>query len=73
MLTTPELRRQFEVSLSRIMESLPPELHGKWDGIVSWRDDRSFPDVQSAMIQQLPTAARAAYVTLLNKLSRGKI
>jgi len=73
MLTTPELRRQFEKSFSKIMKSGSPELHKKWDGIIEWKDERSYPGIQLEIIQQLPTAEKAVYVSLLNKLSRGKI
>ena len=73
MLTTPELRRQFEVSFSRIVRSVSPEFQKKWDGIIEWKDERSYPHIQAEVIQQLPDAAKAGYVSLLNKLSRGKI
>jgi|GEM_PF-1318370 len=73
MFTTPELRHEFERSFSNIVRSLPAELRKKWDGIITWKDDRSYPDIQLEIVQQLPQAAKAVYVSLLNKLSRGKI
>lgn len=73
MITTPELRNVFERSFSKIVRSLPPELQKKWDGAITWKDDRSYPQIQPEMIQLLPPQAKAAYVSLLNKLSRGTI
>lgn len=73
MLTTPELRNQFERSFLKIVKGLPSELQKKWDGTITWKDEHSYPDIQSEIVQQLPQAAKSAYVTLLNKLSRGKI
>jgi hypothetical protein len=73
MFITPELRRQFEISFSKIVRSSSPELQKKWDGVIEWKDEKSYPGIQADIIQQLPAAGKAAYVTLLNKLSRGKI
>lgn len=73
MLTTPELRRQFESSFSKIIKTLPTDLQKKWDGIITWKDEHSYPNIDPTIIQQLPDAPRAVYVSLLNKLSRGRI
>lgn len=73
MLTTPELRSQFEVSFSKLTRSLPADLRKKWDGTITWKDEHSYPGIPQEIIQQLTPAAKATYVTLLNKLSRGKI
>lgn len=73
MLTTPELRGQFEKSFRKIMKKLSPELQQKWDGVIAWKDEHSYPDIESAIIKELPVADKAAYVSLLNKLSRGRI
>ena len=73
MLTTPDLRRQFESSFHKIIRSLTPELQKKWDGEIVWKDDRSYPAIQAEMIALLPAASKAVYVSLLNKLSRGRI
>jgi hypothetical protein len=70
---TPELQRKFNMSFSRIMQHTPPELQKKWDGLVTWPDSKSYPHIQPEIIQELPAGAKAAYVTLLNKLSRGII
>jgi hypothetical protein len=34
---------------------------------------KSYPHIQPEIISELPAGAKAAYVTLLNKLSRGSI
>ncbi|GAA4466751.1 hypothetical protein GCM10023093_21340 [Nemorincola caseinilytica] len=73
MLTTPELRTQFERSFSKLVRTLPLDIQKKWDGTISWKDEHSYPDIQSEIVQQLSPSAKAVYVTLLNKLSRGKI
>ena len=73
MLTTPELRTQFQMSFSKIIKRLPAELQKKWDGVITWKDEHSYPNIQAEMIEQLPPAAKYAYIVLLNKLSRGKI
>jgi hypothetical protein len=52
------------------MKQTSPELQKKWDGIIEWKDMKSYPHIQPEIIQELPEAAKAAYVTLLNKLSR---
>ena len=73
MLTTPELQRQFNSAFSRIMKQTSPDLQKKWDGKIEWPDMKSYPVIQANVIQELPEGAKAAYVTLLNKLSRGTI
>ncbi len=73
MLLTPELKSKFNASFSRIMRNVPPELQKKWGGVIEWKDDRSYPHIPTDIIQGLPPGAKAAYVTLLNKLSRGTI
>ena len=73
MVTTPELRRQFEISFTKLVRTLSPEFQKKWDGNISWKNDNSYPEIQVTIIKELPDAARAVYVSLLNKLSRGKI
>lgn len=73
MVTTPELRQQFEKSFLKIMKTLTPELQKKWSGNLSWKDDNSYPNIEPELIKSLPPAGKAAYVTLLNKLSRGRI
>lgn len=73
MVTTPELRVQFNRSFSKIAKCLSPELQKKWDGIITWKDDHSYPDIDPLVIDGLSTAGKSAYVSLLNKLSRGKI
>jgi hypothetical protein len=73
MIITPELQSKFNASFFRIMRQTPPELQKKWDGVIDWKDLRSFPHIQPEIIEALPTGAKAAYVTLLNKLSRGRI
>ena len=67
---TYELKSQFNSSFSKIMKQTSPELQKKWDGIIEWNDMKSYPHIQPEVIQALPEAAKAAYVTLLNKLSR---
>jgi len=73
MILTSDLKYRFEVSFSRIIRSASPELHKKWNGVITWKDDNSYPEIQPEIIRLLPPAAKAAYVTLLNKLSRGNI
>lgn len=73
MITTPELRRQFEISFTKLVRSLSPESQKRWDGTISWKNDNSYPDIQANLIKEMPDAARAVYVSLLNKLSRGRI
>ena len=73
MLTTNQLRNEFQISFSKIMKRLPADLQKKWDGAITWKDEHSYPDIQLEIIQQLPPAAKSAYIILLNKLSRGKI
>ena len=55
------------------MKQTSPELQKKWDGNIEWRDMKSYPHIQPEIIQALPEGAKHAYVTLLNKLSRGVI
>ncbi len=73
MLTTPQLRSQFEASFSRIVRSVSADLQKKWGGAIAWKDDRSYPEIHPDIIGQLTPGAKAAYVTLLNKLSRGRL
>jgi hypothetical protein len=73
MVTTPELKSKFNASFSRIMKHVGPDLQKKWDGIIEWKDDKSYPVIQADIIKELPSGAKAAYVSLLNKLSRGTI
>jgi len=55
------------------MKQTSPELQKKWDGNIEWKDMKSYPHIQPEIIQALPEGAKHAYVTLLNKLSRGNI
>ena len=73
MTITPELKSKFNSYFTRIMKNTPPELQKKWDGKIEWTDNRSYPAIQPEIISELPEGAKAAYVTLLNKLSRGNI
>lgn len=73
MIITPELQRKFNESFYRIMRQTPAELQKKWNGAIEWEDMRSYPNIPHEIIEQLPPGAKAAYVTLLNKLSRGTI
>jgi hypothetical protein len=73
MTVTPELQSLFNSSFHRIMKHTPPELQKKWNGKIDWPDMKSYPHIQPEIIQELPDGAKAAYVTLLNKLSRGNI
>jgi hypothetical protein len=73
MTITPELQSKFNSSFARIMKQTPPELQSKWNGKIEWPDMRSYPTIEPEVIQALPAGAKAAYVTLLNKLSRGNI
>ena len=73
MVITPELQSKFNASFGRIMKQTPPELQTKWNGKIDWKDARSYPTIQPEVISELPAGAKAAYVTLLNKLSRGVI
>ncbi|MCD6010717.1 MAG: hypothetical protein K0Q79_579 [Flavipsychrobacter sp.] len=52
---------------------MAPELQDKWDGKIEWHDSKLYPTIQPTIISALPVGARAAYVVLLNKLSRGVI
>ena len=73
MVTTPELRSQFESAFSKIVRSLEPGIQKKWGGSMTWKDDRSYPEIQPDLIKDFTPQARAAYVSLLNKRSRGRI
>jgi hypothetical protein len=73
MTITPELQSKFISSFSRIMKQTPPALQKKWNGKIEWKDMKSYPHIEPEIIQELPAGAKAAYVTLLNKLSRGNI
>jgi hypothetical protein len=73
MNTTPEVQGKFNAAFSRIMKQTPPELQKTWNGVIEWVDTKSYPNIQTEVIQGLPPGAKAAYVTLLNKLSRGVI
>ena len=55
------------------MKQTPPELQKKWAGNMEWKDMKSYPHIDPEIIQAMPEGAKAAYVTLLNKLSRGNI
>lgn len=71
MLTTPELRLEFERSFLRIIKTQPSEIQKKWDGIITWPNEHSYPTIQPDIIQQLSPSAKSIYVSLLNTLSRG--
>jgi len=73
MTITPELQSKFYSSFARIMKQTSPELQKKWNGNIEWKDMKSYPHIAPEIIQELPAGAKAAYVTLLNKLSRGSI
>ncbi len=73
MIITPELQTRFNSCFAKIMKQTPPELQKKWNGVIEWKDMRSFPTIEPTVIQELPAGAKHAYVTLLNKLSRGTI
>jgi len=73
MVITAELKSRFNGSFIKIMKHASPELQKKWDGVIDWKDDRSYPHIQPEIISGLQPEAKAAYVTLLNKLSRGTI
>ena len=73
MVNSPELQSKFNAYFNRIMKQTPPELQKKWDGKIEWTDVKSYPTIQPEIIAELPPGAKAAYVTLLNKLSRGAI
>ena len=73
MIITPELQSKFNACFSRIMKQTSPELQKKWNGKIDWLDMRSFPNIDPEVIKELPDGAKAAYITLLNKLSRGNI
>lgn len=73
MTITSELQNKFNSSFHRIMRQTPAELQKKWNGKIEWTDMRSFPTIEPSVIAALPDGAKAAYVTLLNKLSRGNI
>lgn len=70
---TNELRSRFDTQFHKLMAGVPKPLQDKWDGIIEWHDARLYPTIQPAIIQELPDSARAMYVSLLNKLSRGNI
>jgi hypothetical protein len=73
MPTTPELKNRFNSAFSKIMKHATPELQKKWGGIIDWKDNKQYPEIAPEIIKELPPGAKAAYVTLLNKLSRGVI
>ena len=73
MIITPELQSKFNASFGKIMKHTSPDLQSKWDGMIEWKDTKSYPHIQPEVIKELPAGAKAAYVTLLNKLSRGSI
>ena len=55
------------------MKNTPPELQKKWNGNIEWTDNKSYPSIAPEIIKELPEGAKHAYITLLNKLSRGNI
>lgn len=73
MTITPELQSKFNACFGRIMKQTPPVLQKKWNGKIEWKDTKSYPVIEPEIIQELPPGAKAAYITLLNKLSRGNI
>ena len=73
MVITPELQSKFNACFGRIMRQTPADLQSKWNGKIEWKDMKSYPHIQPEVISELPAGAKAAYVTLLNKLSRGSI
>ena len=73
METTFELRGKFETAFAKIIKSLPADQQKQWDGHIAWNSEKSYPDVQPSIISLLSPAAKATYVSLLNKLSRGKL
>lgn len=73
MTITPDLQSKFNASFSRIMKQTDLALQKKWNGKIEWTDMKSYPHIDPEVIKELPAPAKAAYVTLLNKLSRGTI
>lgn len=73
MVITPELQSKFNSCFARIMRQTSPALQKKWNGKIVWNDLKSYPTIEPEVIKELPDGAKAAYVTLLNKLSRGSI
>ena len=73
MIITPQLQTQFNIAFSKIMSKTDASLQAMWNGKIEWRDMKSFPYIQHEVIEGMPPGAKAAYVTLLNKLSRGII
>ncbi|MCW3122246.1 MAG: hypothetical protein JWQ38_1738 [Flavipsychrobacter sp.] len=73
MTITPELQSKFNSSFARIMKQTEPGLQKKWGGVIEWPNMSSYPTIAPEVIAELPPGAKAAYVTLLNKLSRGTI
>lgn len=73
MTISPELQTKFNICFSKIMKHTSPALQKKWNGVIDWKDLKSFPTIDADVIRELPDGAKAAYVTLLNKLSRGTI
>jgi hypothetical protein len=55
------------------MKQTSPALQKKWNSKIVWNDMKSYPTIEPEIIKELPDGAKAAYVTLLNKLSRGTI
>lgn len=73
MIVTPELQGRFNSAFARIMSKADPLLQKKWNGKIDWKDMRSFPEISHEVIQGLAPESKAAYITLLNKLSRGSL
>jgi hypothetical protein len=73
MTITPELQSKFNACFGRIMKQTPPALQTKWNGKIEWSGSNSYPNIAPEVIAELPPGAKAAYITLLNKLSRGTI
>lgn len=65
-----ELRQKFCSSFSKLMKHMPPALQKTWNNSIEWDDRKSSPIIAPEVIQGLTPGAKAAYVMLLNNLSR---
>ena len=67
---TTENRQKFTRAFSKIMKQMPPALQKTWDNHIEWEDRKPMPNINPEVIQGLTPGAKAAYIMLLNNLSR---
>lgn len=65
-----EIHAKFNIAFSKIMKRMTPDLQKKWNGTIDWPAGKSTPNIPAEIVEGMTPEAKAAYVLLLNNLSR---